>query len=496
MTLSGAVHKKYMLYLAAGLIMTLFYMPEGIGQITSATADHVDTLTYPPGNPAEDPLFVFYQLDKVNKPGSLTATYPAAGNYNFEWSRYNPAISGFDPTFSSESGIPLSTVSNLDDGGYRVRVWNGSGTDTTMMSWIMLDHLSDSVAQTSEGTLPGYLYTCDFVAIGGYVFPDTLVYYDPLTNEIITRPVGFSFKWTSDNTDLDIPNDTIVLRPNITYKPPYKDTEYYLTTTDDYGMTDTDTVFYESIQTRAEFSLEYLDKLKGIYSADLNEEWSEETGSLDAKLTVRFINESLNGASYEWVFLDTLGGIQETETTYELETTTEFTYIAADKYYYPYMISTSEENCIDTFRLLEPIHVVRSQLDIPNVFTPNGDGTNDYFVFKHQSLKSCRVTIVDRNGKVVYKKKIDDIYSWDGWDGNLHESSRRAPEGQYYYVVEGLGYDGTEYSDPNIIEQWKLNRGNKGTSGSTGTNPDGSPREVSGTSYTGWLYLYRHKSGF
>jgi gliding motility-associated-like protein len=496
MTLPGAVDKKYLLCLAMGIIMVSSFQ-QGMAQVTSGTADHVDTLTYPPGNPAEDPLFVFYQPVTGSKQGSLTATYPGGGSFNFEWSRYNPAISGFDPPFSSDAGTTSSSVSSLDEGGYRARIWDGSSIDTILMSWVMLDHLRDSVVQTSDGMLPGFLYTCDFVAVSGYVFPDTLVYYDLLTNEMISRPVDFSFKWTSDNGDLDIPNDTIVLRPNISYKPPYRDTEYYLTATDEFGMTDKDTVFYETIQTKAEFTLEYLDKVTGEYDPNLDGSWSPpdfnnpdlNKGSTDAPLTVRFINESLNGASYQWVYLDTVGGVLETETTYDLETVTGFTYINADKYYYPYMISTSEEQCTDTFRILEGIHVVRSQLKIPNVFTPNGDGTNDYFVFKHQSLKTCRVTIVDRTGKVVYRRKIDDIYSWDGWDGNIHDSNRKAPEGQYYFVVEALGYDGHEYSDPNIIEQWKLNRGNKGTDGSTGTTPDGS--EGSAEHYTGWLYLYR-----
>jgi len=495
MTLPGVVDKKYLLCLALGIIIMLSPLQKGMAQVTSGTADHVDTLTYPPGNPAEDPLFVFYQPVTGNKQGSLTATYPGGGSFNFEWSMYNPAISGFDPPFSSDAGTTSSSVSSLDEGGYRVRIWNGSGIDTTMMSWVMLDHLRDSVVQTFDGMLPGFLYTCDFVAVSGYVFPDTLVYYDLLTHEAISRPVDFSFKWTSDNSDLDIPNDTIVLRPNISYKPPYRDTEYYLTATDEFGMTDRDTVFYETIQTRAEFTMEYLDKVTGEYVTDMTGEWDKEKGSTDATLTVRFINESLNGASYLWVYLDTVGGVKETETTYDLETVTGFTYINADKYYYPYMVSTSDEQCTDTFRIPGGIYVVPSQLHIPNVFSPNGDGTNDYFVFKHQSLKTCRVTIVDRTGKVVYKRKIDDIYSWDGWDGNMHDSNRKAPEGQYYFVVEALGYDGQDFSDPNIIEQWKLNRGNKGTGGSTGgTTPAGT--EVSGRLYTGWLYLYRGNGGF
>jgi gliding motility-associated-like protein len=498
MTIPGALDNKYFFGFVTGLILAFFFVPDMDAQITSSAADHVDTLSYMPGNLAEDPLFVFYQTDQVHKPGSLTASYPAAGNFNFDWSRYNPLLGGFDPPFSSETGAS-SSIADLEEGGYQVRIWNGSGTDTTLMSWVMLDHFSNSIAQTPEGNLPSFLYTCDFVGLAGYVFTDTLVYYDLLTNEAINRILDYGFKWTSDNADLDIPNDTIVLRPNISYKPPYKDTEYTLTATDEFGMTATDEVFYASIQTKAEFSMEYLDKITGEFDPDLDGTFDPdgETGSQDARLTVRFLNASLNGARYEWVYLDTVGGIIEEETTYELEAITEYTYEAAHKYYYPYMLSISEESCTDTFRLLDPIHVVPSQLSIPNVFSPNGDLINDFFVFKHQSLKSCQVTIVDRTGKVVYKRKIDDIYAWDGWDGNLRESSRRAPEGQYYFVVEALGYDGKEYQDPNIIEQRKLNRGSNGSGNTSTPPPDGSGTvEASDNLYTGWLYLYRHKGTF
>jgi gliding motility-associated-like protein len=495
MTMPGAVDKKYVLGWTLGLIFALSSISPAVAQVSSATADHVDTLAYLPGNTARDPLFVFYQTDQVYKPGSLSARYPGSGSFNFEWRKYNPGTSGFDPAFSSDLGSTSSSVSNLEEGGYRVRVWNGSGIDTTMMSWVMLDLFSNDIEKTHDGLLPGYRYTCDYVSLAGYVYPDTLVYYDLVSNTAISRILDYRFKWTSDNADLDIPNDSIVLRPNTTYKPPYKDTEYYLTATDEYGMTDVDTMFYESIQTKAEFSVEYYDKVTGEYDPGLTGNWDAEKGSLDARLSVRFLNSSQNGAIFNWVYLDTLGGVKESEITYDLEAITEFTYINAGKYYNPFLVSMSEENCQDTFRLAEEIFVVPSQLAIPNVFSPNGDGTNDYFVFKHQSLEKCQVSIMTRNGIVVYKRKIEDIYSWDGWDGNMHSSNRKAPEGQYYYVVEAIGYDGVEYQDPTIIDKWKGNSGSGSTPG--GSTPGGTdPEAVSQTRYIGWLYLYRDKAGY
>ncbi len=480
--------KKFSIRWTLGWILTLAFLLPAMGQITSPTADHVDTLSYLPGNTNKDPLFVFYQTDGIQKPGTLSARYPGPGSFNFTWRKYNPGSGGFDPAFSSDAGTTSSSVSDLEEGGYQVRVWNGTGIDTTMVGWVFLNHLTSYIEQTDEGLLPGYRYTCDYVSLAGYVFPDTLQYYDLISGDPISRVLDFSFKWTSDNPDLDIPNDTIVLRPNTTYKPPYRDTYYYLTATDELGMVDTDTLFYISIQTKAEFTVEYLDKITGLYDPDLDGSFDpdRQKGSQDARLTVRFLNSSLNGAVYHWVYLDTLGGVKETETTFDLDAITEFTYINADKYYDPYLVSVSEENCEDTFRLDQEIFVVPSQLEIPNVFTPNGDGTNDVFVFKHQSLEKCKVSIMDRNGVVVYRRKIDDIYAWEGWDGNMHNSNRRAPEGQYIYVVEAMGYDGAEYQDPTIIDKWR------GNAGSGDTPPGGGdPEAASRTTYTGWLYLYR-----
>ncbi len=493
---SGVVHKK----LITGLFLALFAWQASWAQINSATADHTDTIRYPV-NPGEDLLFVFYQVNRVPKAGSLTAALPGPGNYDFEWRRYNPSIPGLDAPFATETGVSSSTISDLEEGGYQVRIRDGSGTDTTFLAWVMLDEFRAEVEKEADGTLPVYKRRCEFVSISGFVYPDTLLYYDPVSHEALSQTIGYRFKWTSDNDELKIPYDTVLLHPNISYLPPYEDTWYILTATDNLGMVEVDSVFYESIQTKASFRVEYLDKVlettnpDNMWDPDLPSDWSADQGSTDAKLTVRFINESKNGATYEWVFLDTLGGTKQSEITNDEETITEFTYEQADEYYYPYLVSTSEEDCIDTFRLEDPIFVVPSQLVIPNVFTPNDDGINDKFVFKHQSLRSCKVTIVDRAGKIVYRRKIDDIYAWEGWDGNMHTSDRRAPEGQYYYIVEATGYDGMEYKDPNIIERWKLNRGNKSPgSGTGGTAPPGGgePSGASQTMYTGWVYLFRH----
>jgi gliding motility-associated-like protein len=73
------------------------------------------------------------------------------------------------------------------------------------------------------------------------------------------------------------------------------------------------------------------------------------------------------------------------------------------------------------------------EYDLPNVFTPNGDGINDVF----KSFNPGRVTRVDmkiynRWGKLVYKTEDPDI----NWDGRDIDSKRFVATGVYTYICE------------------------------------------------------------
>ena len=484
------VHKKLIML----LIMGIFSMGMAYAQITSSTASRVDSLAYPVKE-GKDPIFIFYQSHGTFRPGTLNAAHPGGGTYTIQWSRYNPDADGFDAPFQTENGVASSTASGLGDGLYRASFSGGTGSDTDLFAWVMLDDFLVSQEKTSEDRIWPVNYRCNFLVLKGNISPDTLLYYDPVSHVELKEPLDFSFKWTSDNDDLTIPSDSTNLEHNINRTPPTKDTWFILTGTDRFGMSERDSAFYESIETLAEFSVEYYDKVGGEWVEDLQTGFVKGEGSMDAPLSVRFINESENGETYTWVFVDTTGTRIE-EITYDTDAKPEFTYEAADEYYYPSLHSVSEAGCEDSLTLEEGIYVQPSQLSIPNVFSPDGDGTNDLFIFKHQSLKTCKLTIVDRTGKVVYKKEIDDIYAWEGWDGNIKDSDRKAPEGQYYYVIDALGYDGKEFKDPTLWSQMKLfgggGTGKTGTSGTGGTGTTGT-EEAPLTIYTGWLYLFRSR---
>jgi gliding motility-associated-like protein len=77
---------------------------------------------------------------------------------------------------------------------------------------------------------------------------------------------------------------------------------------------------------------------------------------------------------------------------------------------------------------------VDSELDVPNVFSPNGDGNNDYFEVSTDGTTVYEFTVFTRNGTRVYHSLSPRIF----WDGNS-VGGEELSEGIYYYVIEKEG---------------------------------------------------------
>jgi len=73
---------------------------------------------------------------------------------------------------------------------------------------------------------------------------------------------------------------------------------------------------------------------------------------------------------------------------------------------------------------------VLKQLQIPNVFTPNGDGTNDKWQIKNlAAYAECVVDIYNRYGQLVYHS-VGYTNEWDGTS-----KGNQLPAGTYYYII-------------------------------------------------------------
>lgn len=76
-----------------------------------------------------------------------------------------------------------------------------------------------------------------------------------------------------------------------------------------------------------------------------------------------------------------------------------------------YILSTIDQNgCENSDTVMVFLDGV---LYIPNTFTPNSDGINDYFVIKGEEIKSFQLYIFNRWGQLIYTADSMDDY-WDG----------------------------------------------------------------------------------
>ncbi len=73
-------------------------------------------------------------------------------------------------------------------------------------------------------------------------------------------------------------------------------------------------------------------------------------------------------------------------------------------------------------------------LDVPNVFTPNGDGINDYFLPRQllsKGLTYFRMSIYNRWGEVIFQTNTLDGRGWDGCFNGIPQ-----PEGVFVYLID------------------------------------------------------------
>jgi gliding motility-associated-like protein len=93
-----------------------------------------------------------------------------------------------------------------------------------------------------------------------------------------------------------------------------------------------------------------------------------------------------------------------------------------------------------------------SLLEMPNAFSPNGDGINDtYHVKKYQNITEFRALIFNRWGQCLYTwNEIDG-----SWDGTY--KGRPVKDGVYFVRVRAKGGDGKEYDikkDVNLLRKF------------------------------------------
>jgi len=263
---------------------------------------------------------------------------------------------------------------------------------------------------------------------GGIIFEDTILsnaffWLHPEYGPPIGTPITTVYNLPAGDYDIRVS----YLTPNIT------NYAYYLQT---FGTANCiDTVQYEIEPIgiiEAEISISADIILEDLVAPEAN---------------VIFINSSFYdnvGKRCEWHFGD--GTIQKT-----CDELVEHVYTKAGCYD-PFLIVMNRDllECRDTAYLETCVFIDdMSKLEIPNIFSPNADGINDFFQVKAQTLRTFSGIIVNRWGRTVYEWENWRDYE-AGWDGTLDGGTKASP-GVYYYIIKAEGIDGTPYDSQGVL---------------------------------------------
>ena len=92
---------------------------------------------------------------------------------------------------------------------------------------------------------------------------------------------------------------------------------------------------------------------------------------------------------------------------------------------------TGKGGCTASDSVLVKVITTPRDVKIPNAFSPNGDGINDYWVIPFLSTYAqCRVQVFNRYGQEIF---ISQGYP-SSWDGRY--KGKALPFGTYYYIIQ------------------------------------------------------------
>ena len=155
-------------------------------------------------------------------------------------------------------------------------------------------------------------------------------------------------------------------------------------------------------------------------------------------LTVNFTNQSIGAITFNWTFGNgNTSTNQNPNTIYNTNGT------------FTVMLIASSGSCSDTAYATIIINDGLS-LEIPNVFTPNGDGTNDLFHIKSTGIKEISLQIFNRWGEKLYEFSGPKA-EWDG----INSNGNKVADGTYFYFVKAIGFDGKEIEKHGTVNLFR-----------------------------------------
>ena len=86
--------------------------------------------------------------------------------------------------------------------------------------------------------------------------------------------------------------------------------------------------------------------------------------------------------------------------------------------------------------------------EIPNVFTPNGDNSNEFFqLVSFDGIKTLTCVILNRWGNTIASFDKPN-FAWNGTDGNGHDVA----DGTYFYIIEATTFGEKSFKEQGIVQ--------------------------------------------
>jgi gliding motility-associated-like protein len=153
---------------------------------------------------------------------------------------------------------------------------------------------------------------------------------------------------------------------------------------------------------------------------------------------INFTDQSTGSMFWEWDFGDFDGSIlQDPSHTYP-DTGT----------YYVSQIVINQYGCRDT--AIEPVRIEPEfTFFIPNAFTPNGNGNNEYFMGQGIGIAQFDFLVFDRWGNKIFESKDPAV----GWDGRLPNGDKAQIDVYVYkiYITDVMSEDHTYIGHVSLV---------------------------------------------
>lgn len=306
-----------------------------------------------------------------------------------------PAYSWQPATGLSCTDCPNPIVTADSSRLYTVRIWNNDSCSVVRPIKVNVQPLPQFSGVGSTPTACGQ-NTGSAIAVAQNTTPL------PLSYSINGAPFAFSSTYTGNFANLSAGANTIILR-------------------DAFGC-ETDTVIQIGVTNTT----------NAFFTATPN--------SGAAPLSVSFSNQSTNATNYSWFIESDFLGDNLLQHTFDTSGNYTVTLIAWQ----------NDPLCSDTFSL--QIVVYDSLIiQIPNVFTPNGDGINDIFTITTNQPVSVEYHLFNRWGNVIAQDTKattagNSNFVLPIWDGENYS------DGTYFYVIRVV-HDGKEYEFDGFLER-------------------------------------------